>query len=109
MAPDQLSDLARQFLNGECSVDAFVKSITDSASSSPSSQFATVDVDRQQRCGFPEVIFGEGKTPEMVAAIAQQLLDRGQPVLATRIDAAKAAAICGLLSTARYNTTARTI
>ena len=48
----------------------------------------TVDLDRAHRCGFPEVIYGEGKTAAVIAMIAQQLLDRGQPVLATRIDAA---------------------
>jgi NCAIR mutase (PurE)-related protein len=108
MTPEQLSELARQLLNGQCSADAFVKLVVAS-SASQAPQFATVDVDRQQRCGFPEVIFGEGKTPEMVAAIAQQLLDRGQSVLATRIDAAKASAIQELLSSAAYNATARTI
>jgi hypothetical protein len=70
---------------------------------------ATVDVDREARCGFPEVVFGEGKTPETIAAIAQQLLSRGQHVLVTRVDAEKAVGLQNLLPAARYNPTARTL
>jgi pyridinium-3,5-biscarboxylic acid mononucleotide synthase len=70
---------------------------------------ATVDTGRESRCGFPEVIFGEGKSAETIAAIAQQLLTRGQNVLATRIDAAKAVELQNRLPAARYNATARTL
>ena len=53
--------------------------------------FATVDTHRALRQGFPEVIFGEGKTPAQVAAIAARLLKRSRRVLATRLtpDAAR--------------------
>lgn len=47
--------------------------------------FATVDTHRALRKGFPEVIFGAGKTPEQVLKIAAKLLEHGQNVLATRI------------------------
>jgi NCAIR mutase (PurE)-related protein len=70
---------------------------------------ATVDVDRQHRCGFPEVIFGEGKSPDTIAGIARELLDRRQEVLVTRVDAEKAVALQKLHSAARYNPTARTL
>jgi NCAIR mutase (PurE)-related protein len=70
---------------------------------------ATVDVDRESRCGFPEVIFGEGKSAETIATIAQQLLAREQRVLATRIEAAKGTELQRLLPSARYNVTARTL
>ena len=33
--------------------------------------FATVDLDRERRTGFPEVVMGEGKTPEHIAEIAK--------------------------------------
>jgi NCAIR mutase (PurE)-related protein len=69
----------------------------------------TLDADRAGRCGFPEVIFGEGKTAETIAATARELLDRGQPVLATRIDAGKAALVTERLHNARYNAVARTL
>lgn len=69
----------------------------------------TVDVERAARCGFPEVIFGEGKTPAAIAAIARRLLEAGQPVLATRINGEQATAIGAELPAARYNPTARTL
>ena len=47
--------------------------------------FAQVDQHRTLRCGFPEVIYGEGKTPEQVAAIFATLVERGQGALATRV------------------------
>lgn len=75
----------------------------------PTSEPYTVDVQRAARCGFPEVIYGQGKTPAAIAAIAQRLLDAGQTVLATRIDAEQAAAIAEQLPAARYNATARTL
>jgi hypothetical protein len=47
--------------------------------------FAQVDVHRALRKGFPEVIFGAGKTPQQVLKIAGKLLEHDQNVLATRI------------------------
>jgi NCAIR mutase (PurE)-related protein len=52
--------------------------------------FAQVDTHRALRKGFPEVIFGAGKTPEQVLKIAAKLLEHDQNVLATRITAAHA-------------------
>lgn len=46
--------------------------------------FAKVDHHRQLRRGFPEVIFGPGKTPEQIRAIASRLAGRGQNVLVTK-------------------------
>lgn len=50
--------------------------------------FATVDHHRALRQGYPEVIYGEGKTPEQVVAIAARLIAHGHPALVTRTDAA---------------------
>jgi len=47
--------------------------------------FARVDVDRRRRTGFPEVIFGPGKTPEEVMRIAQVIQEREPVLLATRV------------------------
>ena len=47
--------------------------------------FAQVDLHRALRKGFPEVIFGAGKTPDQVLKIASKLLRHEQRVLVTRI------------------------
>ena len=52
--------------------------------------FAQVDTHRALRRGFPEVIFGAGKTPEQVVKIATKLLDHDQRVLVTRATEAHA-------------------
>ena len=56
--------------------------------------FAKPDLHRGLRQGVPEVIFGEGKTPEQIDAITASLLEGGQKtVLITRLSAEKAAVI----------------
>lgn len=49
------------------------------------SAFADLDFNREKRCGFPEFIFGAGKTPEQIVDIMKQLHQAGKPVLATRL------------------------
>ena len=51
--------------------------------------FARVDVDRARRTGDPEVVYGEGKTPDQVVHILATLHDRHpeRSVLATRLSA----------------------
>lgn len=48
-------------------------------------EFANLDYEREKRCGFPEVIYAAGKTPEQVVAIATELVDSSGVVLATRV------------------------
>ncbi len=55
--------------------------------------FAKVDHHRVLRRGFPEVIYGAGKTAEQIAAIAHSLHEQGAAVLVTRVDTAKAAEV----------------
>ena len=57
--------------------------------------FAKVDHHRAIRHGIPEVIFGKGKTPEQIIAIASRLSDKAHNVLITRVDPQAAARICG--------------
>ena len=50
--------------------------------------FARIDHHRRVRQGFPEVIFGPGKTPDQVAAIAARIVAAGDSLLITRTTAA---------------------
>jgi NCAIR mutase (PurE)-related protein len=47
--------------------------------------FARVDTHRSLRKGFPEVIYGQGKTPDQVVRIAFQIAEREQRFLVTRV------------------------
>ncbi|MSU57056.1 MAG: nickel pincer cofactor biosynthesis protein LarB [Pedosphaera sp.] len=55
--------------------------------------FAQVDMHRALRKGFPEVIFGAGKSPAQVVKIAAKLVAREQRVLVTRLAAEHARAL----------------
>lgn len=65
--------------------------------------FARVDTDRQRRCGFPEVIFGAGKTPEEVASISAVLVERHGLLLATRVNAEHYSAVQARFSDAKWH------
>ena len=69
--------------------------------------FARVDHHRALRQGVPEVVLGEGKTPEQIVQIAERLSDAGQNVLVTRLQADAAAAVLRALPKLQYNATAR--
>lgn len=69
--------------------------------------FARVDHHRSLRQGFPEVIFGQGKTPEQIASIAQAIHRQGAAVLATRIGEEKAGQVLALWDRLYYHAEAR--
>ena len=71
--------------------------------------FAKVDHHRDLRCGFPEVIYCEGKTTEQVATIFEKCADTGVNVLATRADHPAYEAIHDVLPDAEYYELARCI
>ena len=48
--------------------------------------FASLDLSRNKRNGFPEIIYGEGKTKEQIEKIIESLEKEHLPVLATRVD-----------------------
>ena len=71
--------------------------------------FATLDHAREVRTGWPEVVFGGGKTPEQVAAIAERIAARGQNVLVTRAGAEAFSRVAARLPHAVYHESARCI
>ena len=71
--------------------------------------FAKVDIHRELRCGFPEVVYGQGKTPEQVAAIVQQLAGASDRVLVTKAEESQFEAVRRLVSDASYQPVARMI
>ena len=71
--------------------------------------FARVDHDRVARQGFPEVVFGQGKTPDQVARIAQAIVGRGHSLLVTRTDPSAFAAVAKVVPDACYHDQARII
>ncbi len=71
--------------------------------------FAKVDHHRNIRCGFPEVIYCQGKTPEQVIHIFGRCVEAGGNVLATRADAKVFAQVKAQFGDAVWHEAARAI
>src|SRR5438067_4034942 len=106
MAAEELKDLLEQVRSGRTSVEAAVQRLGGQAVADLG--YAHVDLQRRQRCGFPEVIFCEGKTSEWVAEVVGKLLDAGQDCLATRVSADQAAHLAARFPQAQQDRVART-
>ncbi|NBO91878.1 MAG: nickel pincer cofactor biosynthesis protein LarB [Planctomycetia bacterium] len=70
--------------------------------------YAQVDLDRKTRCGYPEVIFAQGKTPEHVAGVVRRLIEANQDCLATRVDDVQAGYLADAFPLAQQDRVART-
>jgi NCAIR mutase (PurE)-related protein len=70
---------------------------------------ATVDHHRALRQGVPEVIFGERKTVEQIAQIAEEMVRAGSNVLVTRVDPDKAVELKDRMPAFRHAAAARTL
>jgi hypothetical protein len=107
MSTTELHTLLLRFQSGELDLESVLARWTgeDPTVATPD---AYIDVDRQRRCGFPEVVFGPGKTPGAVADIFDRLLDRGQDCFATRLSSEQADVLRERFPEAQLNSVART-
>ena len=71
--------------------------------------FARIDHHRQVRQGFPEVIYGAGKSPDQIAAIAKQIVDHEDILIVTRTDENAFNAVQKTVPDAQFDATARII
>ena len=70
---------------------------------------AKIDHHREIRCGFPEVVFCQGKTPKQVRGIAKEILSNSDVLLGTRADASHFQAVAQNATDARYLEDARVL
>ena len=71
--------------------------------------YAHIDHHRSLRKGFPEVIFGEGKTADQIAGIMEKMMDQENIILVTRINQQKADIVLSHFPQAVYHADARMI
>jgi NCAIR mutase (PurE)-related protein len=71
--------------------------------------FVKIDHHRRMRNGYPEVIYGEGKTPAQVAEIFARLAEHNPNVLCTRASAAAAEAVQKRVPEATYHELCRLV
>jgi hypothetical protein len=107
MNRERLEHLARQLLAGRLDLPDFLHEAAQPATADLNE--AQIDLDRRRRCGYPEVVFGEGKTVGTLERIFQALLATRANVLATRISAEQAAHLQTRFPQGRYNAIGRTL
>ncbi len=91
MDPNYLKNLLDQVKSGSLGIDDALQKLKGFPAESLDG--ACLDHQRQLRTGLPEVIFGESKSAEQIITIARAMLKQHQPVLVTRVDSDKAAAV----------------
>lgn len=107
MTEDQLRKILKEHKSGALSDDQALESLR--CLPYEDLGFANVDHHRSLRQGFPEVIFGAGKSSEHVARIMQSMSSRGHNILVTRANAEQYARVKDVLPEAEFNAAARTI
>jgi NCAIR mutase (PurE)-related protein len=111
MTRPELQDLLEEVRSGQLTPEAAHDRILQVLRQAPFEDigFARVDHHRSLRQGFPEVIFGPGKSPEQVAGIAERIVAHGHSLLVTRTNHEAFAAVAAVLPTANFHELARTI
>jgi NCAIR mutase (PurE)-related protein len=107
MRRERVRDLLARVAEGTLAVEGALDAL--SVEPTESLGFATIDHHRALRQGFPEVIYGAGKSPEQIVAIAERIAAHGDGVLATRLSADAADALMRALPGAEHNAIARTV
>ncbi|MBW3627808.1 MAG: nickel pincer cofactor biosynthesis protein LarB [Gemmatimonadetes bacterium] len=107
MTPERLRALLVEVAEGSTSVDAAATRLNWAPVEDLG--IAQVDHHRALRLGFPEVIFGQGKTTEQVLQIATRLAEQGDGFLATRVAPETAEELSSHILGAQWNQLARTV
>jgi NCAIR mutase (PurE)-related protein len=96
----KLEDLLKRVKSGEMTLDEAIMQLK----SLPFEDlgFTRIDHHRSLRKGFPEVIWGEGKTSGQILSIMKQLKKKGQNILITRLEGKKAKAVQKVFLKSRY-------
>jgi NCAIR mutase (PurE)-related protein len=102
-----LTDILEKYKQGELELSEALQLVSNHGVEEMG--FATIDTDRLQRTGFPEVIYGAGKTNEQVKLIAERMHQNGIDVLVTRANPAMYKAVLEVIPNALYNELAKTI
>lgn len=106
MHPQRLREVLEGLAQGRTDVDSALTALRDLPFEDLG--FAKVDHHRALRVGFPEVILGLFKTPAQIANIARALAQRGNNVLVTRVDPAKAVEVEALYPELRFDPASNT-
>ncbi len=106
MDTNAITRLAEQLAGGQISVDHFLQELARPKTADLGD--VQLDLDRGRRCGYPEVVFGQGKSVETIERVFRRLLADGYGALATRLTPEQAAELAQRFPEGRYNQIGRT-
>ncbi len=107
MDPQRLEDLLNAVRSGSVDVAAAVEQLKGLPLRDLG--HTRLDTHRALRCGHPEVVFGERKTPEQLVDVARAILEHHERLLVTRATPDGAAALLAALPNARYSPLSRCV
>lgn len=107
MSPSELRHLLAAVQSGEVPIELAAAKLGEPAVGDLG--FATLDLHRRERCGFPEVIFAEGKTAEWVEAAIRRMAEAGQDCFVTRLSPSQAEHLAHHFPQAHQDRLARTL
>src|SRR6266699_188661 len=106
MEASGIARLAAQLAGGQISIDHFLQELARPKTADLGD--VQLDLDRSRRCGYPEVVFGQGKSVETIERVFRRLLADGYGALATRISPEQSAELSERFPDGRYNHVGRT-
>lgn len=111
MNPTDLRALLEEVRNGAVSPEAAEARVAEYLREAPFEDlgFARVDHHRALRQGFPEVVFGPGKSADQILAIAERIVSRGHSLLVTRTTEEVHLVVQARLPKAQFHASARAI
>lgn len=104
---ETLSRILGDVAEGKTPVEDAVKQLTNIPFEDI--DYAHIDHHRSLRKGFPEVIFGQGKTPDQVIGIMEKMMPQEDVILVTRMDSQKAEQVLARFPDAVFHEDARMI
>ncbi|MGH7129262.1 MAG: nickel pincer cofactor biosynthesis protein LarB, partial [Planctomycetaceae bacterium] len=107
MNESSLRSLLQSFQAGEVALDDALARLSPRRTAATSD--SRIDLDRPRRCGFPEVVFCQGKTAAAVVEIFETLIEHGQEPLGTRVSPEQADALRQRFPEAIHNAIGRTV
>lgn len=106
MTRERVRDLLTRVADGTVSAEHALDDLAQAPFESL--DFATIDHHRALRQGFPEVIYGGGKTTDQIVAIAERIAERHGGFLATRLSDDASTALANRFHRVEVNALGRT-
>jgi NCAIR mutase (PurE)-related protein len=102
MNQDSLVKILKQVQNRDTSIDEALEKLRNFPYENIG-DFVRLDHHRSLRCGYPEIIYGSGKTVEQLLGIVERVLEQGDDLMITRIDPEISQQICEIYPQIMYH------